>query len=165
MLQVCRDGYKETGSIATSTSGSALSEGSDRIDGRRKDRGEFFHRDIDERLEIAELQRDGIQTDHVSCIGEALGGFKFAFRVSDLRVMFALRFRLTHDGSLHLLPQAYILDLYDGDGALHDFVCRSMIHRRLVLICSCFERGSSIWDGDLRRDIPNAAGPLLQHAD
>ena len=83
MLQVCRDGYKETGSIATSTSGSALSEGSDRIDGRRKDRDEMFlRRDIDQCLEIAELQREGIPTDHVSCTGEALGGFEFVFSVT-----------------------------------------------------------------------------------
>ena len=64
--------------IATSTSGSALSEGSDRIDGRRKDRGEFFHRDIDERLEIAELQRDG--TDRSRQLHRR-GGGRLRFRL------------------------------------------------------------------------------------
>ena len=41
---------------------------------------EFFRRDFDERLEIAQLQCAGVSTDHVSRIGEALESIEFAFR-------------------------------------------------------------------------------------
>ena len=61
------------------------------------------------------MQCDGIPTDHVNHIGEALGGFEFAFSVNDLRATFALRFRLTRDGPLHLLWQVYILDFHGGN--------------------------------------------------
>lgn len=91
-------------------------EGSDRIDGNGENHGGNLLRcDLDERLEIAQLRCDGIPTDHVGRIGEALGGFEFAFSVNDLRATFALRFRLTRDGPLHLLRQVYILDSHGGD--------------------------------------------------
>ena len=35
--------------------------------------------------------------------------------MNDLRATFALRFRLTRDGPLHLLRQVYILDFHGGD--------------------------------------------------
>ena len=77
----CIWGYRATGPIATSTSGSAFSERGDHIDGKRENRGGVFLRhDFDERLEIAQLQCVGVSTDHVVRIGEALGGFEFAFR-------------------------------------------------------------------------------------
>lgn len=88
----------------------------DRIDGNGENRsGIFFRRDFDERLEIAQLQCGGVSADHVGRISEALGGFEFFLRVNDLRATFALRFRLTRDGLLHLLWQVYILDFYCGD--------------------------------------------------
>ena len=53
LLQVCRGGYRATGPIATSTSGSAFSERGDRIDGKGGNRGGIFlRRDFDERLEV-----------------------------------------------------------------------------------------------------------------
>lgn len=41
----------------------------------------FLRRDLNER-QIAQLSCDGIPTDHVSRIGEVLGGFEFAFSVT-----------------------------------------------------------------------------------
>lgn len=96
--------------------GQPFQKGGDRIDGNGENRGGIFlRRDFDERLEIAQLQCDGIPTDHVGRIGEALRGFEFVLRVNDLRATFTLRFRLTRDGPLHLLRQVYILDFHGGD--------------------------------------------------
>ena len=77
--------------------------------------GIFLRRDFDECLEIAQLQHNGVSTEHVGRIGEALRGYEFAFSVDDLRATFALRFRLTCDGPLHYLRQVYILDFQGGD--------------------------------------------------
>ena len=38
---------------------------------------------------------NGVSTDHIGRIGEALGSSEFAFSVNDLRATFALRSRLT----------------------------------------------------------------------
>lgn len=113
LLQVCRGGYRATGLIATSISGPVLSES-----GRSyrwewgKLRRNFVRRDFDERLGIAQLQCGRVPTDHAGRIGEALGGFEFAFSVNDLRATFALRFCLTRDGPSHLLRQGYTLDFH-----------------------------------------------------
>ena len=91
-------------------------KGGDRIDGNGENRsGIFFRRNFDERLEIAQLQCDGVPADHVGRIGEAMGGYEFVFSVDDLRATFALRSRLTRDGPLHFLRQVYILDFHGGD--------------------------------------------------
>lgn len=116
MLQVCRCGYRAIGLIATTISGSAISERGDRIDGKGENRGGIFlRRDSDERLEIAQLQHNGVSTEYVGRLGEALRGCEFTFSVDDLRATFALRFRLTCDGPVHYLRQVYILDFHGGD--------------------------------------------------
>jgi hypothetical protein len=59
--------------------GQPVQKGGDRIDANGENRrGIFIRRDFDERLEIAQLQCDGIPTNHVGRIGEGLGGFEFA---------------------------------------------------------------------------------------
>jgi len=44
-----------------------------------------------------------------------VGRLRIRLQVNDLRATFALRFRLTRDGPLHLLRQVYILDFHGGD--------------------------------------------------
>jgi hypothetical protein len=69
--------------------GQPFQKGGDRIDGNGENRGGIFiRRDFDERLEIAQLQCDGIPTNHVGRIGEGLGGFEFALSVNDLCATF-----------------------------------------------------------------------------
>ena len=63
MLQVCRDSYRATGPIATSTPGLALSKGGDRIDGNGENHGGIFlRRDFGTCLEIAQFGQ-GIGSD------------------------------------------------------------------------------------------------------
>lgn len=65
MLQVCRGGYKATAQSPHLLLGQPFQKGGNRIDGRRKDRGEIILRlDIDECLDIAELQCDETDRSH-----------------------------------------------------------------------------------------------------
>ena len=91
-LPCCRcvgGGYRATGLIATSTSGSTLSEM-----GRsyRWEWGKSWWNFYPPRFRRVSgdsaLQCDGIPTNHVGRIGEALGGFEFALSVNDLRATF-----------------------------------------------------------------------------
>jgi hypothetical protein len=72
---------------------------------------EFFRRNFDERLEIALLQCGVIPIDHVGRIGEALGGFEFAFSVNDLRAPLPLGARW----SVASPAAGYTLDFHGSD--------------------------------------------------
>ena len=92
--------------------GQPFQKGGDRIDGNGENRGGIFiRRDFDERLEIVQLQCDGIPIDHVGRIGEALGGFEFAFSVNDLRAPLPLGARW----SVASPAGGYTLDFHGSD--------------------------------------------------
>src|SRR5207237_1195617 len=93
-----------------------LEEETEQVDGDRKNRRRGLLRaDLDERLQIAQLQRGRMRVDEVRRRPELLGGLVLALGGDDLATALALRLGLPGHGALHLGGKVDRLHLDGGD--------------------------------------------------
>ena len=86
------------------------------VDRDRQDRRRVVRRgDLEQRLQVAELERDRARGDAIGGHAELLGGLVLALRADDLRAPLALGLGLPRHRALHRGRQLDVLDLDDGD--------------------------------------------------
>src|SRR4029077_5395579 len=91
-----------------------LEEVLDDVDWRREnDRRRRRATDFDQRLQVAQLQRDRVLLDHDRGVFQLLGRLELALGVDDLRATLALRLGLTRHRLLHPRRDLDVLHLDD----------------------------------------------------
>ena len=86
------------------------------VDRRREDdRRRVRRADLDQRLQVAELQRDRVRLDHHRRVLEPLGGLELALGGDHLRAPLALGLGLPRHRALHVAGDLDVLDLDDRD--------------------------------------------------
>src|SRR4051812_46345201 len=78
---------------------------------REDDRRRLARAELEERLQIAQLQRGGVRAHDLRRVEEALGRLELALGVDDLRAALALGLGLAGHRALHPLRDADVLDL------------------------------------------------------
>ena len=86
------------------------------LDRRREDdRRRLRRAELEQRLQVAQLQRDRVRLDHERRVLQPLGGLELALGVDHLRAPLALGLRLARHRALHALRDLDVLDLDDRD--------------------------------------------------
>ena len=95
-----------------------LGEGAQQVERDREDRRRGVvraRRDLEQRLQVAQLERRRVARQHLGRLGELLGRLELALGADDLGAPLALGLGLTGHGPLHALRQLDVLDLDDRD--------------------------------------------------
>ena len=82
---------------------------------REDDRRVLVDADLDHRLQVAQLQREGVSHHHVGRASQLAGGERLALGGDDLRALLALGLGLAGHRALHALGQLDVLELDDRD--------------------------------------------------
>ena len=91
-------------------------EGREHVDRRGEDdRGRVRGADLEQRLQVAQLQRHRRFRHHVGCVGELLRGLELALGCDDLGPPLPLGLRLTRHRALHRRGNLDVLHLDDRD--------------------------------------------------
>ena len=89
-----------------------LDKGFQQVDREREDdRRVLVHADVDQRLQVAELERRRVAAEDLGRLGQLLRRLELAVGGDDLRPPLALGLGLARDRPLHLLRQLDVLDL------------------------------------------------------
>ena len=143
-----------------------LHERLDQVDGHRQDDGRVLvGPDLEQRLQVAQLQRRGVAAHDLGGVEQALGGLELALGVDDLGAALALGLGLAGHGALHALRDADVLDLDRGHlhaprlGLLVDDLLQALVEL-LALGQQRVEVGPAEHRaqrglGDLRRGVPD----------